>query len=328
MKTEQIIHYTMPYGKVLIVDDAETNIYITEGLMLSYDLQIDTANSGFEAIEKITRKNSYDIIFMDHMMPEMDGVETTIRLRKLGYSGIIVALTGSALEGNAEIFKDNVFDDFISKPINLKSLDNVLNKYIRDKYPEEARKYKLIKKEALRSEPNTKLFKVFCRDAEKAVKTLQKTLKSGEIKLFTTTVHALKSALTNIGEHKTAEAAYALETAGKKGDMEFISANTESFTASIEGMLEIIMKDINSDKTESDNNKMQEDTAFLQEQLEIIKTACKNYDDTAAYAAFERLKEKQLRTETSAALEEIRDKLYLQSDFEAAAEQTMALIKA
>ena len=325
---EQIHRYNMPYGRVLIVDDAETNVYIAEGLMLSYDLQIDTANSGFKAIEKISRKNTYDIIFMDHMMPVMDGVETTLKLRSLGYDGIIVALTANVQAGNAEMFKENGFDDFISKPIDLKRLDTVLNKYIRDRYPEEAGKYQSLKKEALRFEPNTKLFRIFCRDAEKAVKTLQKTFESGDIKLFTTTVHAMKSALTNIGEQNTSEAAFALETAGINGDTEFIAANTEMFIASIEALLERIINDINSEKTASDDNIMQEDNAFLQEQLQIIKSACENYDDTAAYAALDRLKEKPLRTETYASLEEIRDKLYLQSDFDGAAGRASALITA
>ena len=129
----EIIRESMPYGKVLIVDDVETNLYVAEGLMSAYDLQIETAISGFLTIEKIESGKIYDIIFMDHMMPDMDGIETTLKLRSLGYTGAIVALTANAIVGNAEMFKQIGFDDFISKPIDLRQLNSILNRYIRDK---------------------------------------------------------------------------------------------------------------------------------------------------------------------------------------------------
>ena len=124
----------MPYGRVLVVDDVETNLYVAEGLLSPYELHIEKAISGFETIKKIQSGKSYDIIFMDHMMPLMDGIETTKKIRSLGYSGVIVALTANALVGNAEMFKQNGFDDFISKPIDLRQLNAVLNTYIRDKH--------------------------------------------------------------------------------------------------------------------------------------------------------------------------------------------------
>jgi len=129
----RILCEPMPYGKVLIVDDVETNLFVAEGLMSSYSLQIDTAISGFETIDKIKNGKFYDIIFMDHMMPQMDGIETTLKLRDMGYEGIIVALTANALVGNAEMFKRNKFDDFIPKPIDIRFLNDILNKYVKKK---------------------------------------------------------------------------------------------------------------------------------------------------------------------------------------------------
>ena len=129
-KDTQIIRESMSGGSVLIVDDVGTNLYVAEGLMSPYGLKIETASSGFETIEIIESGKKYDIIFMDHMMPDMDGIETTIKLRSIGYNGIIVALTANALVGNAEMFKENGFDDFISKPIDLNELDIILNKYV------------------------------------------------------------------------------------------------------------------------------------------------------------------------------------------------------
>ncbi|MDR0271745.1 MAG: response regulator [Clostridiales bacterium] len=131
ISTIQTIIDPMPYGNVLVVDDVETNLYVAEGLLEPYELNIDTAISGFVAIDLIEHGRTYDIIFMDHMMPEMDGIETTQKLRALGYKGTIVALTANALVGNGEMFKQNGFDDFIPKPIDANLLNNCLNKYVR-----------------------------------------------------------------------------------------------------------------------------------------------------------------------------------------------------
>jgi len=128
----------MPYGKVLIVDDVDINLYVAEELMSPYKLNVETVLSGLKAIEKVESGNVYDVIFMDHMMPQMDGIETTKRLRVSGYAGAIVALTANALVGNDEMFKRNGFDGFISKPIDTRQLNSVLNRFVRDRHPEEA----------------------------------------------------------------------------------------------------------------------------------------------------------------------------------------------
>ena len=129
----QIAYTSMPYGRVLVVDDVEVNLLVAEGMLAPYGTKVELASSGFEAIEKIEAGETYDIIFMDHLMPQMDGIETTGKLRALGYKGAIVALTANALVGNAEIFKQSGFDDFISKPVDVRQLNMVLKKYVREK---------------------------------------------------------------------------------------------------------------------------------------------------------------------------------------------------
>ncbi|WP_461252343.1 response regulator, partial [Treponema sp. R8-4-B8] len=133
----QITRDYMPYGRVLVVDDVETNIYVARGLLAPYGINVDTALSGFEAVDKIREGRLYDIIFMDHMMPRMDGIEAVKIIRSFGYNEPIVALTANALAGQAEIFMNNGFDDFISKPIDIRQLNGVLNKLIRDKQSQE-----------------------------------------------------------------------------------------------------------------------------------------------------------------------------------------------
>ena len=110
----------------MVVDDVSVNIYVAEEMLRFYDFNVETAENGFDVIEKIKNGKKYDIIFMDHMMPVMDGMETTLQLRKMGYDGAIVALTANALIGNDEKFMQNGFDGFLSKPIDIQKLDEII----------------------------------------------------------------------------------------------------------------------------------------------------------------------------------------------------------
>ena len=134
----------MPYGKVLVVDDVETNLDVARGLMLPYGLSIFTAAGGQEAIAKIRAIAEgadvpcFDLVLMDHMMPGMDGVEAVRIIRnelpgEYGRTVPIVALTANALAGNEDMFLANGFNAFISKPIDIMQLDTVLNTWVRNK---------------------------------------------------------------------------------------------------------------------------------------------------------------------------------------------------
>jgi HPt (histidine-containing phosphotransfer) domain-containing protein len=258
------------------------------------------------------------------MMPEMDGIETTKKLHTLGYTGTIVALTANALVGNDEMFMQNGFDGFLPKPIDARRLNDVLNKFIRDKYPEEAKKYKseIEAAEYMRT-IDSNLFRVFRRDAEKTVVTLRETAANGDLKLFATTAHAMKSALANIGEHEVSKAASTLEEAGLKNDSKFIAANTESFIKTLETLINKLNPDIISDE---DDTKIAEDVVYLREQIEIVITACEEYDNNTAYAALDRLKENIWKSKTSASIENIRDVLFSSSDFDVAIEICKSLL--
>jgi len=125
-----IDYIKMPYGNVLVVDDVEINLYVAEAVLEPYGLHIELVDSGFAAISKIEDGHVYDVIFMDHMMPKMDGIATTEKLRESGYKGAIVALTANALVGNDVMFAEHGFDGFIPKPIDIYSIDEVLKKYV------------------------------------------------------------------------------------------------------------------------------------------------------------------------------------------------------
>ena len=132
-KKTRIEHEPIPFGKVLVVDDMELNLYVIKGKLLPYGLHIDTATSGLDAIEKV-KNDAYDIVFMDHMMPKMDGVEATREIRKLGpeYGKLpIIAITANAVSGVREMLLENGFNGFISKPIDTRELDEVLRKWMQ-----------------------------------------------------------------------------------------------------------------------------------------------------------------------------------------------------
>ncbi|MCL2222631.1 MAG: response regulator [Oscillospiraceae bacterium] len=128
----------MPYGSVLVVDDVEANIYVAKGLLAFYGLKVETCSSGYEALDLIKRQGKvYDLVFMDHMMKDLNGIETMKIMREMGYKNPIVALTANAMIGQAQEFLKVGFDGFVSKPIQPKILNATLLEHIRDKKPPE-----------------------------------------------------------------------------------------------------------------------------------------------------------------------------------------------
>ena len=231
LKRAQVTQEPMPYGKVLIVDDVVMNIFVAQGLMSPYELQIDTAESGYVAIEKIKRGKEYDIVFMDHMMPQMDGIETTKRLREMGYAKPIVALTANALVGQANMFLSNGFDEFISKPIDIRQLNMVLNKLIRDKQPPEVL-------EAARTQGATesliddffddymkssgifdKVREDFRQSQKNVVSEILNAVEAKDFKTACLLAHTLKGLAGLIGENGIVKLAGEAESAFRKGVM-------------------------------------------------------------------------------------------------------------
>jgi HPt (histidine-containing phosphotransfer) domain-containing protein len=245
-------------------------------------------------------------------------------MREVGYKGVIVALTANALIGNDELFMNSGFDGFLAKPIDLRLLNSTLNRFVRDKHPLEAAKYETARAEVALNNASIdpKLIKIFCRDAGKAIVVLRETLANDDISLFTTTIHAMKSALANIGERDASDMASRLEEAGLNGDKEYMVAHVDSFI----DVLEALIESLTLAKPETDDNsRVIEDTSYLIEQLHIIMNACEEYDDTAIYAALDCLKEKPWLPKTTLLLEEIYDALFLHSDFEDAVKKARAM---
>ena len=116
---------------VLIVDDNKLNIKVASRILGKYNFNIDTAESGKDCVYKVKEGNHYDIIFLDHMMPEMDGIQTLHILKKLDGYDIppIVALTANAITGMKEMYLKEGFDEYLPKPININDLNKIIYKY-------------------------------------------------------------------------------------------------------------------------------------------------------------------------------------------------------
>jgi PAS domain S-box-containing protein len=322
----------MPYGRVLVVDDVESNLYVARGLLAPYGLSIDTALSGFEAVEKIKEGSSYDIIFMDHMMPKMDGIEASKIIRGFGYNKPIVALTANALTGQADVFLNNGFDAFISKPIDVRQLNVVLNKMIRDKQPvdviQDARQQKNTINTAAESKQSAidrQLAEFFVRDARKAINVIEaiclnKCRRKDDIPLFIINVHAMKSALANIGENELSAFAQKLEQDGREHNVKMILQSIPEFLDKLHVVIEK-HKPAEMEGRAIDENDS-EVREFLNEKLLKLENACVSFDKKAAKEILAQLKEMNWPDSIREKLGDISGHL-LHSEFE----ETVNIIK-
>jgi CheY-like chemotaxis protein len=253
----------------------------------------------------------------------MDGIEATGIIRGMGYTNKIVALTANALIGRAEMFLKNGFDGFISKPIDSRELNLVLNDFIRNKQSIDT------VEAARREHENSRIsdLKVFfIRDAENAVDVLGKysanKFYNMDFELYTTTVHGMKSALANFGEKELSGAALKLEQAGEKRDMAIISGETPVFIDALQLLLKKLKpsEQENAGGVESSDEKLlsEETRIFLCEKLNEIKIACAGYDKKIAKKALHEIKLKTWPAHINSVLDDITVHI-LHSEFDEAA---------
>ena len=335
-KREHITRDPMPYGNVMVVDDVETNLYVAEGLLKLYKLQIDTAMCGQDAIDKIKDGKIYDIIFMDHMMPEMDGIETVRHIRELGYLYPIAVLTANAIAGQADMFMRSGFDDFISKPIDIRQLDSILNKFVRDKQPPEVIEAARMQKsnsshaEADGSEDDSTahidkiLLESFIRDAKKAIDGLEEICpQTGsqkenfndeeQLRKFTIIVHGIKSSLWNINENELAKLAYTLEQGGREHNVVLLT----DFTIDFINQLRTLLKKLEyiRDKQNKHYTPLEEDIEILRDMFKAIQKKAAECDRKGVLSIISGIK--NCTKETKATLDYITEHV-VHSEFEEA----------
>jgi len=317
-KRTKIVRESMPYGSVLIVDDVETNLYVAQSFMKPYKLQIETVLNGRAAINKAKNK-VYDVIFMDHMMPGMDGLEATKIIRDSGYTAPIIALSANAIAGQADIFRQNGFDDFISKPINTRQLDAILNKYIRDKHPQEAAASEPIQTQASPSQ-DPMLVEFFVKDTRKTIAFLEKLSQENgfeeNLQKFTINVHGIKSALKTVGETKLSELSLQLENFGRERNIERITALMPELLSGLRALLY---------KFKQKSGEISADENDLCNKLQSIKEMCSDYNRKGALDAIAGIE--KCSQETREVLDKIKEYIIL-SEFEEAEKAAEARIAA
>ena len=292
LSSKESTGFIAPNSTILIVDDIETNLKVAQGLLLPYDMQVELCKSGNEAI-KLAQSKKYDLIFMDHKMPGMDGVETTKHIRVWGeddsyYKNLpIIALTANAVSGTKEMFLKNGFNDFLSKPIDTIKLDNMLAKWIpknkQTKLTAKQNSTELFKnhikadeldidKGILNSGGKKEFYletlSAFYKEGFDKILHIKKALEEGNITLYTTHIHGIKNAASVIGADKLSKRAYSLETAGENNDFDFIKMNNYIFIKDLKSVLDKIYVVINAENIEIDV-----DIEDLKPEFEKLKAA-------------------------------------------------------
>lgn len=244
--------FIAPEAEVLIVDDNAINLTVAEGLLEPLKMQIDTATSGKEAIGKISI-HKYDAILMDHMMPELDGVETTHIIRRFHeeYEDVpIIALTANAVEGTREMFLKEGMNDFVAKPIELRILAAKMKQWLPAEKIKKINNEDSKKKQQEVSLPQIgdldiafsmkllgseklfwKVLKDYYRVIEKKADLLKELEQKEDWEAYTIEAHALKSASKQIGAMSLSARAAAMEKAGNEKDGAQIHQNTDEMIA-------------------------------------------------------------------------------------------------
>ena len=273
--TENFKKFTAPDAHVLVVDDDPVNLKVASGLMKTYEVKTDVAGSGAEALKMIDSE-LYDIIFLDHMMPDMDGIETFRRLRKKNgfyFKEVpVIALTANTIFGAREMFLEEGFQDFLPKPIEVSALKRVLKTYIPD---EKIIMENDITEASMADTPivtddtqqedvlqaddfiDYKQGMIYCGSQENLMEVLQLHYEEGnenwhkikkayddeDWKNYVIFVHGLKSSMRSVGINKLSGMAELLEMAGKEENIDYINKNNEAllseYSRVIDGLEEI-----------------------------------------------------------------------------------------
>ena len=244
--------FVAPNCHILLVDDTVMNLEVIKGLLKPTQLQIDVASSGLECIELFSA-NSYDLVFLDYRMPQMNGVETLKALKEKepekAASTPIISLTANAIQGERERMIEAGFTDYLPKPVNISDMDAVLVKYLPENAveladgndAEEVDPYEGIPQEAFECSwldakegveycgsgtMYMEALEFFANATERNANLIEKCVEEGDIELYTTKVHSLKSTSLSVGLKELSAKAKQLELAGKNNDIETINRDT------------------------------------------------------------------------------------------------------
>ena len=257
-----------PEARILVTDDNDMNLKVASNLLKFFDIKPVCCSSGFETID-IMRKEKFDILFLDHMMPKMDGIETLKAMKDEGILGdtVVIALTANAVVGAKEQYISNGFTDYLSKPIIVDELEKLLAEYLpaskitakaAPAEPEavavsdtkltidKARSFGLDVDEGVGYTAGDEDFYLemleqYANDADDKISKLESFKKDSDWKNYDILVHAVKSSSKTIGSNDLFTKAKDLEMAAKSSDDDFINANHDQFISDYKGLADKIL---------------------------------------------------------------------------------------
>ena len=242
-----------PKARVLIVDDNDMNLKVAKSFMKLFGIKPDTCSSGKETLD-ILKSRQYDIIFLDHMMPVLDGIET-LRLAKdknLVHDAVVIALTANAVVGAKEQYLKSGFNGYLSKPIVVKDIEKTLKKFLPEDIIEEAAPgtessssttsitLDKVREIGLNTDAGIEyacgeedlyldLLSDYAKGCEDKCKELDSYLDKEDMKNYSILIHSLKSSSRIIGADAISAQAKDLEDASKKNDIDFVQLNHDNF---------------------------------------------------------------------------------------------------
>ena len=259
----------LSFARVLVVDDYKANLDVASRMLQKYELQIDCVNSGQKAVDLIREGEPvYDLVFMDHMMPGMDGIEATGLIRAIDSEYArklpVISLTANALAGNEQMFLDKGFDAFLAKPINILKLDQIIKKWIRQPGqgaaavpekqkatdpPQENSGNNIsgvnmnVCNELYSGDMNIYMFALesFVKNTPGSIETLQ-NVTAENLADYAINVHALKSMAAAIGAEEISARAKKLEMTAKAGDLSGVLSENAAFLNDAQIMVNNLIK--------------------------------------------------------------------------------------
>ena len=324
--SEDFMNFTAPEASILVVDDNEINLEVTEGLLEPLQMQIDLADSGKRALQMIEKKK-YHLIFMDHMMPVMDGIETTERIRQSSdeyyHTVPIIALTANALMDAREQFTKAGMNDFVAKPVEIKEICKCLKKWL----PEELilsvdsssqNKASDSDKGAFPDLPGInaadgikysgseklwyKLLGDFYKLIDAKANKLEKCLADGLIKDYTIEVHALKNTARMAGAAQLSEWFHRMEDCGNAGDVETITRETPDLIKEMKSYKEILRPFGEA----GNQNKREASAEELTEILTKMRDAMDSFDLDSVDDAMKELEKLRIPDRCTELMEQLR----------------------
>jgi len=302
INTQKLVRVNLNYARVLVVDDMQTNLDVASGLLSKYQLQVDVLTNGQAAVDRIKDGTPvYNAVFMDHMMPGMDGIETADRIRALGTEYAkkipIIALTANAIQGTDKLFFAHDFQAFISKPIDVMELDSALRKWVRDEnrgaepvhadhpHGEEKNKKMVIEIPGIDAKKGLSLY---AGDAKIYLSLLRsyaantpgildklRSVSTENLPAYVITVHGLKGASAGIGAEGIREAAFELENKSRAGDLQGVLAKNDKLTADAKVLVANIKEWLEQNDVHEAKPRLK---APDRELLLKLRECCENYD--------------------------------------------------